>query len=58
MRQVINLKELGKSIPYDHFKMERLFLLKEMRLPGDLMYKIDLTDSYFAVPLAKIFKNM
>lgn len=58
MRKVINLKELGKSIPYANFKMERLFLLKEIRLPGDLMYKIYLTDAYFAVPLAKIFKNM
>ena len=29
-RLVINLKELNKSIPYVHFKMEGLFLLKEL----------------------------
>ena len=28
-RPVVNLKELNRNIPYQHFKMEGLFLLKE-----------------------------
>ena len=27
-RSVINLKKLNRGIPYSHFKMKRLFLLK------------------------------
>ena len=44
---VVNLKDLSKNIPYQHVKMEGLFLLKEMLLPGDKMCKIDLKDAYF-----------
>ena len=32
---VINLKKLDKHIPYIHFKMDGLFLLKEILLKGD-----------------------
>ena len=31
-RPVVNLKDLNRNIPYQHFKMEVLFLLKEMLL--------------------------
>ena len=48
----INLKDLNSNIPYQHFKMEGLLLLKEMLLPGDKMCKIDLKDAYFAIPLS------
>ena len=41
------LNKLNKHIPYIHFKMEDLFLLKEM-LKGDYMCKIDLKDAYFS----------
>ena len=51
-RPVVNLKDLNRNIPYRHFKMEGLFLLKEMLLPGDKMCKIDLKDAYFAIPLS------
>ena len=50
-RPVINLKKLNKNIPYIHFKMEGLFLLKEMLLKGANVSKIDLKDAYFSVPL-------
>ena len=49
---VVNLKYLNRNIQYQHFKMEGLFLLKEMLLPRDKMYKIDLKDVYFAIPLS------
>ena len=50
-RPLVNLKDLNRNIPYQHFKMEGLFLLKEMLLPEDKMCKIDLKDAYFAIPL-------
>ena len=49
---VVNLKDLNRNIPYQHFKMEELFLLKEMLLPGDKMCKIDLNDTYFEIALS------
>ena len=49
---VVNLKDLNRNIPYQHFKMEELFLLKEMLLPGDRMCKIDLNDAYFEIALS------
>ena len=49
---VVNLKDLSSNIPNQYFKMEGLFLLKEMLLPGDKMCKIDLKDAYFAIPLS------
>ena len=36
---VVNLNDLNSNIPEQHFKMEELFLLKEMLLPGDKMCK-------------------
>ena len=50
-RPVINLKNLNQNIQYLHFKMEGLFLLKDILQPGDLMCKLDLKDAYFSVPL-------
>lgn len=46
---VVNLKDLNSNIPYQHFEMEGLFLLNDMLLPGDKMYKIDLREVYFAI---------
>ena len=48
-RPVINLKHLNSFIPYEHFKMEGLFLLKEMLKHEDYMCKLDLKDAYFSV---------
>jgi len=38
-RPVINLKGLNQHIPYVHFKMEGLHLLKEIVQKGDLLCK-------------------
>ena len=48
---VVNLKMLNNYLPYKHFKMEGLPLLKEVLLEGDWMCKIDLKDAYFSVPI-------
>ena len=47
---VVNLKDLNSNTLYQHFKVEGLFLLKEMLLPGDKVCMIDLKDAYFAIP--------
>ena len=39
---VISLKEINKSILYAHFKMEELFLFKELLMTGNLLRNIDL----------------
>jgi len=52
-RPVINLKRLNGYIPYSHFKMESLSLLKEFLKKGDFLCKIDLKDAYFSVPLSQ-----
>ena len=49
-RPVINLKNLNSFIPYQHFKMEGLHLMKGLLLEKDYMCKIDLRDAYFTIP--------
>ena len=51
-RPVVSLKDLNSNVPYLHFKMDKLFLLRKMLLPGDKMCKIDLKDAYFAILLS------
>ena len=48
-----DLKDLNKSILCANSKMEGLFLLKELLMPGDLMRKTELKNPYFAVTFAK-----
>lgn len=50
---MINLRALNQFVPYEHFKMEGLHCLKNILQPGDFMYKIDLKDVYFSIPLAQ-----
>ena len=52
-RSVINLEELNTLIPYKHFKMAGLHLLKEILEQGEYLCKLDLKDAYFSVPLNK-----
>ena len=40
-----NVRDLKSNIPYQHFKMKRLILLKEILLQGTKMCKIDLKDA-------------
>ena len=48
-RPVINLKRLNCYIPYQHFKMEGLHLIKDLLREGDYMVKLDLKDAYFSL---------
>ena len=50
-RPVINLKKLNDHIPYVHFKMKGLIILKEVLLKVDYMCKINLKNAYFSVLL-------
>ena len=50
-RPVINLSSLNSFILYQHFKIEGLYLLKDLLQEGDYMCKIDLTDAYFTIPI-------
>ena len=54
-RPVINLKSLNQHIPYEHFKMEGLHLLKNLLKEVDFLCKVDLKDAYF--PLHKESHN-
>lgn len=50
-RQVINLKALNKFLPKERFKMEGLHTACPLYRRGDYMMKLDLKDSYYAVPI-------
>ena len=52
-RPIINLKNLNKFVPHQHFKMEGSHCLKCLLQNGDYMCKIDLNDAYFSVSLSK-----
>ena len=56
-RSVINLKLLNSFIPYQHFKMEGIHLIKEILQEHDFLIKIDLKNAYFGIPLNKKSKN-
>ena len=55
---VINLKKLNKYIPYEHLRMEGVFLLKEFLKKGDRMCKTDLSHAYFSEPLHPEFVSI
>ena len=54
---VINLKFLNSFIPYQHFKMEGMHLIKDLLQEHDFLIKIDLKDAYFGIPLDKSSRN-
>ena len=56
-RPVINLKKRNQKIPYIHFKIKGLSLLKKLLQKGDFLCKLDLKDAYFAVALHKISRK-
>ena len=56
-RPVVNLKKLNRNIPYVHFKIEGLSLLKELLSKGDYLCKLDLKDAYFTVALYKLSRK-
>ena len=48
---VINLNDLSQFIPYQHFKTEGMFCLRELFQKGDCLFKLNMKDAYFSVPL-------
>ena len=46
-RPAINLKHLNQFIPYQYFKMEGMFCLREMLQKDYFMCKPDMKDAYF-----------
>ena len=50
-RPIIDLRELNKCIHWEHFKMEGIHLIQLLLEEGDWMVKLDLKDTYFAVPI-------
>ena len=50
---MINVKDLNTFIPYKHFKMEGLHLLKEILEQDDYLCELYLKDTYFFVALNK-----
>ena len=57
-RSVINLKNLNKLIPYEHFKLEGQYCLKFLLEQNDLLCKIDLKETYFQFPSTKTLKSL
>ncbi|XP_067670782.1 uncharacterized protein [Haliotis asinina] len=55
-RPIINLKALNAHIPYIHFKLEGLHLLRDLIRKGDCLCK--LKDAYFSVPMAPHMKKV
>ncbi|XP_048259405.1 uncharacterized protein LOC125384396 [Haliotis rufescens] len=52
-RPILNMKKLNAFIPYNHFKMESLSLLKDVIQENAYMCKLDLKDAYFSIPIAR-----
>jgi hypothetical protein len=57
LRPIFNLKQLNHYVEYKHFKMEGLFLLKNLLQQEDWMVKLDLKDAYFCVPMTAKHKK-
>lgn len=57
MRFVLNLKELNKYIPNEHFKMEDFRTATKLVSKECFMGSIDLKDAYFLIPLHKTCKK-
>ena len=56
-RPVINLKNLNLFLPYQHFKMECLHLMKDLLQEVDYICKIDFHEAYFAIPINQKYRK-
>ena len=52
-RPVINVRFFNSFIPYQHFIMEGMHLIKDLLQEHDFLIKIDLKDAYFGILLDK-----
>ena len=50
-RPVINLKRLNHLVKYEHFQMEGLGTLINSVHEGEFLFKLDLKDAYFTIPM-------
>lgn len=57
LRPVINLKNLNSFLPYEHFKMEGIQLLRDLMEEGDWLVKLDLKDAYLTINVAEKFRK-
>ena len=51
-RIILNLKQLNRSVKYEHFKMDTLWTVIRMMKPNCYMASIDIKDAYYSVPIA------
>ena len=54
VRPIINLKHLNNHLEYQHFKIEGIPALIDTIQLNDFMYKIDLSNAYWTVPVHPI----
>ena len=52
-RMILNLKELNKSIPYHHFKMETFELALKLVKPNWVFLSVDIRHAYYSIPVSK-----
>ena len=52
-RMILNLKELNKSIPYHHFKMETFELALKLVKPNCFFGSVDIRHTYYSIPVSK-----
>ena len=45
-RPVVNLRPLNHFLPYEHFKLEGIHMLRDLLRKGDYLIKIDLKDAF------------
>ena len=48
---VINFKPLNEFVEKIHFKMDNVYLVKNVLKAGDYLGSIDLKDAYFSTPI-------
>ena len=54
---ILNLNELNKFVPHNHFKTDTLKSALNITRKGCFMASIDLTDSYYSVPIEDSLQN-
>ena len=56
-RMILDLTELNKLIPYEHFKMFSLKTALDLIQEGDWMASADLSDAYYTIPINENYKK-
>ena len=56
-RPAIKFRYLNAFIPYQYFKVEGMYLIKDLLQEKDFLIKVDLKDAYFGIALDKTSKK-